>query len=104
MVVKGTTDFIRLFMLKNHVEYLDGDGWNEVFYHELDEDERELAMDLTPIYKYLLQYVGESVVSRLEDEGKSVEYISHFEVDMETERLSMIVQFVSGDQEEVIIQ
>ena len=91
-------------MLKNHIEYLDGDGWNEVFYHELDEYERELAMDLTPIYEYLLQYVGESVVRRLEDEGKSVEYISHFEVDMNTERLFMIVQFVSGDQERVIIQ
>ena len=104
MIVKGTTDFIRLFMLKNHIEYLDGDGWNEVFYHELDEDERELAMDLTPIYEYLLQYVGESVVSRLEDEGKSVEYIGYFKVDMETERLSMVVQFVDGDQEEVIIQ
>ena len=60
MIVKGTTDFIRLFMLKNHIEYLDGDGWNETFYHELDEDERELAMDLTPIYEYLLQYVGDS--------------------------------------------
>lgn len=104
MVVKGTTDFIRLFMLKNHIEYLDGDGWNEIFYHELDEDERELAMDLTPIYEYLLQYVGESAVSRLEDEGKSVEYIGYFKIDMETERLSMIVQFVDGDQEEVIIQ
>lgn len=104
MIVKGTTDFIRLFMLKNHIEYLDGDGWNEVFYHELDEDERELAMDLTPIYEYLLQYVGESVVKKMEDEGKSVEYISHFEVDMNTERLFMIVQFVSGDQERVIIQ
>ena len=35
MIVKGTTDFIRLFMLKNHIEYLDGDGWNEVFYEEV---------------------------------------------------------------------
>lgn len=104
MVVKGTTDFIRLFMLKNHIEYLDGDGWNEVFYHELDEDERELAMDLTPIYEYLLQYVGESVVKKLEDEGENVEHISHFGVHMDTERLFMIVQFVSGDQEEIIIQ
>lgn len=104
MIVKGTTDFIRLFMLKNHIEYLDGDGWNEIFYHELDEDERELAMDLTPIYEYLLQYVGESVVRKLEDEGKHVEYINHVGVDMETERLFMIIQFVDGDQEEVIIQ
>ena len=104
MIVKGTTDFIRLFMLKNHIEYLDGDGWNEVFYHELNEDERGLAMDLAPIYEYLLQYVGESVVRKLECEGKHVEYINHFGVDMETERLFMIVHFVNGDQEEVIIQ
>lgn len=104
MIVKGTTDFIRLFMLKNHIEYLDGDGWNEVFYHELNEDERGLVMDLAPIYEYLLQYVGESVVRKLECEGKHVEYINHFGVDMETERLFMVVHFVNGDQEEVIIQ
>ena len=104
MLVKGTTDFIRQFMLKNHIEYLDGDGWNEILYHELDEDERGLAMDLAPIYEYLLQYVGESVVRKLENEGKHVEYINYVGVDMETERLFMIVQFVNGYQEEVIIQ
>ena len=104
MIVKGTTDFIRQFMLKNHIEYLDGDGWNEILYHELDEDERGLAMDLAPIYEYLLQYVGESVVRKLENEGGHVEYINYVGVDMETERLFMIVQFVNGYQEEVIIQ
>lgn len=104
MIVKGTTDFIRQFMLKNHIEYLDGDGWNEFFYHELDEDERGLAMDLAPIYEYLLQNVGKSVVRIMEDEGKHVEYINHFGVNMDTERLFMVVQFVSGDQEEVTIQ
>ena len=41
---------------------------------------------------------------KLEDEGKHVEYINHFGVDMETERLFMIVQFVSGNQEKIIIQ
>ena len=50
MLVKGTTDLVRQFMLKNHIGYLDADGWNEIFYHELDVDEREIAMDLTPIY------------------------------------------------------
>lgn len=104
MLVKGTLDFIRQFMLKNHIEYLDGDGWNEILYHELDEDERGLAMDLAPIYEYLLQYVGESVVRKLESEGRHVEYINYVGVDMETERLFMIVQFVNGYQEEIIIQ
>lgn len=104
MLVKGTTDLIRQFMLKNHIEYLDADGWNEIFYHELDADEREIAMDLTPIYTYLLQYVGWAVVRRLEDEGRQVLYINHVGVDMETERLFMVIQFEDGDREEVTIQ
>lgn len=104
MLVKGTTDFIRQFMLKNHIEYLDGGGWNEFFYHELSTDERGLAMDLTPIYNYILQYIGKSVVDRMENEGKHVEYINHAGVNMETENLFIVVQFADGSREEVIIQ
>ena len=83
MNVKGTTDLVRQFMLKNHIEYLDEEGWNEVFYPELDADERELALDLSPIYEYLLEHVAMPIVDSLEEQGESVEYVSHFGVDIE---------------------
>ena len=103
MIVKGTTDLIRQFMLKNHIEYLDADGWNEVFYHELDEDERELAMDLTPVYMYLLEYVAMPIVDRLEDHGESVEYVTHFGVDMDTEQLTVDITMVDGSRKVIEI-
>ena len=100
MLVKGTTDLIRQFMLKNHIEYLDADGWNEIFYHELDADERELAMDLTPIYMYLLEYVAAPIVEKFIDTSDlSVEYVKYFGVDMDTEELFMEVQFMDGSSE-----
>ena len=98
MLVKGTTDLIRQFMLKNHIEYLDADGWNEIFYHELDADEREIAMDLTPIYTYLLEYVAMPIVDRLEEQGESVEYVTHFGVDMDTEQLTVDIEMVDGSR------
>ena len=103
MLVKGTTDLIRQFMLKNHIEYLDVDGWNEIFYHELDVDERELAMDLTPIYTYLLEYVATHVIDNLIDTSDlSVEYVKYFGVDMDTEELFMEVKFMD-DSDEVYV-
>ena len=103
MLVKGTTDLIRQFMLKNHIGYLDADGWNEIFYHELDADERELAMDLTPIYTYLLEYVATPVIDNLIDTSDlSVEYVKYFGVDMDTEELFMEVKFMD-DSDEVYV-
>ena len=103
MIVKGTTDLIRQFMLKNHIGYLDADGWNEIFYHELDADEREIAMDLTPIYMYLLEYVATPVIDNLIDTSDlSVEYVKYFGVDMDTEELFMEVKFMD-DSDEVYV-
>ena len=103
MIIKGTTDFIRLFMLKNHIEYLDEDGWNEVFYYELDQDERELAMDLTPMYEYLLEYVAEPIIDMMKRNGKDIEYINYFGVDIDTEELFMVVNLMNGEQETITI-
>ena len=103
MIVKGTTDLIRQFMLKNHIGYLDADGWNEIFYHELDADEREIAMDLTPIYMYLLEYVATPVIDNLIDTSDlSVEYVKYFGVNMDTEELFMEVKFMD-DSDEVYV-
>src|SRR5699024_7769372 len=103
MLVKGTTDLIRQFMLKNHIEYLDVDGWNEIFYYELDADEREIAMDLTTIYTYLLEYVAMPIVDRLEEQGESVEYVTHFGVDMDTEQLTVDIEMVDGSRKVIEI-
>ena len=103
MLVKGTTDLIRQFMLKNHIGYLDADGWNEIFYHELDADERELAMDLTPIYTYLLEYVATPIVDRLEELGESVKYVMYFGVDMNTEQLTVDIEMMDGSRKVIEI-
>ena len=103
MLVKGTTDLIRQFMLKNHIGYLDADGWNEIFYHELDADEREIAMDLTPIYTYLLEYVATPIVDRLEELGESVKYVMYFGVDMNTEQLTVDIEMVDGSRKVIEI-
>ena len=103
MLVKGTTDLIRQFMLKNHIGYLDADGWNEIFYHELDADERELAMDLTPIYTYLLEYVATPIVDRLEELGESVKYVMYFGVDMDTEQLTVDIEMMDGSRKVIEI-
>ena len=103
MIVKGTTDLIRQFMLKNHIGYLDADGWNEIFYHELDADARELAMDLTPIYEYLLEYVAMPIVERLEEQGESVEYVVHFGLDMDMEQLTANIEMVDGSRKVIEI-
>ena len=103
MLVKGTTDLIRQFMLKDHIGYLDADGWNEIFYHELDADERELAMDLTPIYTYLLEYVATPIVDRLEELGESVKYVMYFGVDMDTEQLTVDIEMMDGSRKVIEI-
>lgn len=99
MLVKGTLDFIRQFMLKNHIEYLDENGWNEVFYNELSEDERGLVMDLTPLYTYLHGYIEEPIIKKIEREGKIVNYVNHFGIDMETGELFVVIQFENSERE-----
>lgn len=100
MIVKGTTDLIRLFLLDNSIEYLDGDGWNEVFYNE---EEEESSIDLTVIYNYLLDYVLTPIVNRINKyEDDKVSYVNHVGVNMETKELYAVLQLTSGERKIII--
>lgn len=104
MIVKGTSDFIRLLMLKNHVGYLDSDGWNEIVYDELSRDDRELVIDLTPVYDYLFEYVAEPIMNDLDSrKAVGIEHLVYFGVDMDTEELFMELHMLDDSRKRIVL-
>lgn len=91
-----TLDLIKDFMLKNHIEYLDENGYNKVSYDELyacDDDMLfDIVLDLCPIFKKLTDKSYEKINKYLLDKNLSFEYINYFFVDMENEYLCVNVR------------
>ena len=91
-----TLDLIKDFMLKNHIEYLDENGYNKIIYDELytdgDDVLLDIALDLCPIFKKLADKSYEKINKYLLDKGLSFEYINYFFVDMENEYLCVNVR------------
>lgn len=91
-----TLDLIKDFMLKNHIEYLDENGYNKVSYDELyacdDDMLLDIALDLYPIFKKLTDKSYEKINKYLLDKNLSFEYINYFFVDMENEYLCVNVR------------
>lgn len=91
-----TLDLIKDFMLKNHIEYLDENGYNKVSYDELyacdDDMLLDIALDLYPIFKKLADKSYEKINKYLLDKDLSFKYINYFFVDMENEYLCVNVR------------
>lgn len=91
-----TLDLIKDFMLKNHIEYLDENGYNKVSYDELyacdDDMLLDIALDLYPIFKKLADKSYEKINKYLLDKDLSFKYINYFFIDMENEYLCVNVR------------
>ena len=83
-------------MLKNHIEYLDENGYNKVSYDELyacdDDMLLDIALDLYPIFKKLADKSYEKINKYLLDKDLSFKYINYFFIDMENEYLCVNVR------------